>query len=212
MLKLQNISVSYGSFVAVDNISIDIKPGEISTIYGHHGAGKSSLLKAIVGCVKYSGDISFNGQNIQNQKPHHLLKNGIAYMPEGRSVFGKMTISENLVLSATLANSSTTISEAIAPFPALETYINEKAFCLSGGQAQMLSFARLLITNPKYLILDEPTLGLAEGPKQSILDTIIEQSNKQLGILLVEQEFGSSCDFSNQVYEMVNGKIKRTVR
>lgn len=211
MLKLQNVSVSYGSLVAVDNVSIDIKPGEISTIYGHHGAGKSSLLKAIVGCVKNSGDISFDGKNINNQKPHRLLKNGIAYMPEGRSVFGKMTISENLTLSATLSNSPLTISRALAPFPALKKYLNEKAYCLSGGQAQMLSFACLLISNPKYLILDEPTLGLAEEPKQTIIDTILEQSKTQLGVLLVEQEFGSSRDFSNRIYEMINGNIKRTL-
>lgn len=211
MLELQNVSVTYDSLIAVNNVSIRIRPGEITTIYGHHGAGKSSLLKAIVGCVKNSGYINFYNTEIGHKKPHRLLKEGIAYMPEGRSVFGRLTVRENLVMNADLVDSSLSVFETLSPFPSLKKYLDKKAYCLSGGQAQMLSFARLLITKPKYLILDEPTLGLATKPKRTILDSILEQSKNQLGVLLVEQEFGSSCDFSNRIYEMNNGKIKRTL-
>lgn len=187
MLELHDISVDYGSVHAVRNVYLHIEPGEVVLIRGHFGVGKSSLLNAILGVVKSSGRIRIAQHDYDRRTPYKMAKAGIAIMPEGQAIFRHLTTRQNLQLGAIHADQKIDLLDVLELFPDLERHLETPAYVLSGGQSQMLSFARAIMTSPKYLLLDEPSLGLAKEPIEKIAHAIAKQAAAGTGVLMVEQ-------------------------
>lgn len=215
MLKVENIKVSYGQVKALLGVSIDIKDGEIVSIIGSNGAGKSSLMKAIMGDVHVSaGKINYNDIDLLKQKTHNIVKEGIVYVPEGRQVFTKLTVQENLEMGAyskkyTHAQMNDHYEEAYEMFPILKEKRRQYAGALSGGQQQMLALCRGLMSEPKLMMLDEPSLGLAPVIVDEVFDKIKEINQKRgISILLVEQNAYMALESSSRAFVIENGEIK----
>lgn len=164
MLKLDQITVRYGALTALNAVSLVITEGTISVIDGHHGAGKSSLLKAIIGAVPSKGNVWLDQCLINQRSPAYLLQAGVVLVPEGRQLFGRLSTRENLQFGLYVAGGSGSIEAALEYFPQLLPLLDKPAYVLSGGQAQMLAMARAMLANPRYLLADEPLMGLSEAP------------------------------------------------
>jgi branched-chain amino acid transport system ATP-binding protein len=213
MLKLESVSISYGAIQAVRDVSIDVPRGEVVTIIGANGAGKSTLLKSIVGLEPVAGGrISFDGQDITKTPAHRRTGMGVALSPEGRGVFSDQSVRDNLLLGAYSKKSDSArteqkIEQFFTMFPRLEERQEQLAGTLSGGEQQMLAIARALMSEPKLLLLDEPSLGLAPLIIRDIFDTIRALRETGLTILLVEQMANQALGVADRAYVLETGSV-----
>ncbi len=213
MLEIKNLVVNYGSIAALHGISLKVETGSIVTLVGANGAGKSTTLRAISGIVKAkSGTITFNGEDTTNHPPHRIVARGLAQSPEGRMVFSNLTVMENLRMGAYLRSDKAGIAKDLdyvfGIFPRLKEREKQTAGTLSGGEQQMLAIGRALMSQPKMLMLDEPSLGIAPILVKTIFEKIVE-INKTLGItiLLVEQNANRALEISDYGYVLETGTI-----
>ena len=213
ILEVNDLNVYYGAIHAIKNISFEIKKGEIVTLIGANGAGKTSSLHAISGLLTpKSGEISLNGLNITNIEAHKLVNLGMAHVPEGRRIFTNLTVLENLEMGAFIRNDKDKIKKDVNNvfdmFPRLAERKKQLAGTMSGGEQQMLAIARALMSRPELLLMDEPSMGLAPILVQEIFKTI-EKINKENGvtILLVEQNAHMALSIANRAYVLETGKI-----
>ena len=212
MLKVDDIHVYYGNIAAVKGISLTVYPGEIVTLIGGNGAGKSTTMRTISGLIKPKrGSISFEGDKISGLKGHEVAKRGIAQSPEGRRIFGRMTVAENLELGAFLRNDKAAIQSDIERvfelFPRLKERIAQKAGTLSGGEQQMLAMGRALMAQPRLLLLDEPSMGLAPVLVEVVFETIERVNAQGTTILLVEQNALAALNIATHAYVLETGHI-----
>ena len=213
MLEIRNLHVSYGGIAALHGISLEVPAGSIVTLIGGNGAGKSSTLRAISGIAKVaSGSIVFEGRDITNKPAHEIVALGMAHSPEGRMVFSNLTVLENLHMGAHLRRDRVAISSDLERiftlFPRLKERLPQTAGTLSGGEQQMLAIARALMSKPRCLLLDEPSLGIAPILVQTIFSRIVE-INRELGltILLVEQNANLALRIASHGYVLETGRI-----
>ena len=213
MLEIKDLVVNYGSIAALHGISIRVEQGSIVTLVGANGAGKSTTLRAISGIVKSkSGAVLFNGEDITQLPPHRIVARGIAQSPEGRMVFANLTVMENLQMGAYLRRDKPEIAKdfeyIFGIFPRLKEREKQTAGTLSGGEQQMLAIGRALMSRPKCLMLDEPSLGIAPLLVKTIFEKIVE-INQTLGltILLVEQNANLALEISHHGYVLETGRI-----
>ena len=215
MLRVKNLSVNYGNVQALKSINLEVKQGEIVTILGANGAGKTTTLLAISGLLKpKTGQILYKDQEVQDIATHQRIKLGIAHVPEGRRVFATLTVEENLHLGSFTLKDKKQIKQNLemvyALFPRLQERRKQLAGTLSGGEQQMLAIARGLMANPKLLLLDEPSLGLAPLLVKSIFATIKEINQQGVTILLVEQNARAALKLAHRGYVLEVGKIVLT--
>ncbi|RGS73361.1 ABC transporter ATP-binding protein [Mitsuokella sp. AF21-1AC] len=212
MLKIDNIDVYYGAIHALKGISLEVNQGEIVTLIGANGAGKSTTLRTISGLLKpKNGSITFMGKNIAGVPAHQIVREGISQVPEGRRVFAEMTVMENLDLGAFVRKDKAGIQKDLKTvfelFPRLAERRNQSAGTLSGGEQQMLAMGRALMSRPKLLLLDEPSMGLAPLLIKEIFH-IIEDINKSgTTVLLVEQNANMALSIANRAYVLETGRI-----
>ncbi|CAO3436402.1 ABC transporter ATP-binding protein [Azospirillum doebereinerae] len=212
MLTIDNLKVSYGSVEALKGISLDVAEGEVVTLIGGNGAGKSTLIRAVAGLVRQkSGAITFEGRSIAGLRPHDAVRIGIGHSPEGRLVFGDQTVRDNLVLGAFARDDAATVGEdietAFRMFPRLRERQGQMAGTLSGGEQQMLAIARALMSRPKLLLLDEPSLGLAPLIVHEVFRVIRDLKARGMTILLVEQMANLALEVADRAYVLETGSI-----
>ena len=210
MLKVNNLKVNFGGIEAVKGISFEVKEGEIVTLIGSNGAGKSTTLRTISGIVKpVDGSIEFEGTDITKVNSSDIVKMGITLCPEGRRVFPDMTVLENIKIGAYLRSDDLTndIERCYRLFPILKERNKQLAGTLSGGEQQMLAVARSLMSRPKIMMLDEPSLGLAPLVVQDIFKIIQEINSEGVTILLIEQNANMALRSANKAYVLETGKI-----
>ncbi len=213
MLAVDEIAVYYGNIAAVKGLSLRVHPGEIVTLIGSNGAGKSTTLRTISGLIKpRSGTISFNGEKISGREGHEIVKAGICQSPEGRRIFPRMTVSENLDLGAFLRNDKEGIERdrdrVLDLFPRLADRIHQKAGTMSGGEQQMLAVGRALMGSTQLLLLDEPSMGLAPVLVDLIFDTIETIREQGTTILVVEQNALAALRVADYAYVLESGSLK----
>ena len=213
MLEVKNITVKYGVITALHDLSFSIKKGDIVTLIGANGAGKTTTLKTISGLLRPErGEILFNGEPVTRCPPHRLVKRGMSHVPEGRMVFANLTVSENLQMGAYLRRDKEGIEEDLervfASFPRLKERLKQVAGTLSGGEQQMLAIGRALMSHPQFLMLDEPSLGIAPILVKTIFEQIVEiNRQRQITILLVEQNANLALEISHYGYVLETGRI-----
>lgn len=212
LLKVENLSISYGAIEAVKDISFEVNEGEVVTLIGANGAGKTSTLRAISGLEKVSsGKIIYNNQEIQKFPARKIVAEGLSQVPEGRHVFPGMTVLENLEMGAFLSTDKDknllNLKKVFSRFPRLEERKNQDAATLSGGEQQMLAMGRALMSMPKLLLLDEPSMGLAPIFIQEIFDIIQEIQKQGTTVLLVEQNANKALAISDRAYVLETGKV-----
>lgn len=215
VLKVDNINVYYGSIHAIKGISFEVYNGEIVTLIGANGAGKSTTLNTISGLLHPStGSVSFLGESLAKIQPHKIVYKGLAQVPEGRRVFAQMTVQENLEMGAFTQNKQSDIDEDLARvyelFPRLKERMRQTAGTLSGGEQQMLAMGRALMSRPKLLMLDEPSMGLAPILVEQIFEIIADLHKRGATILLVEQNARMALSIANRGYVMETGNIVTT--
>ena len=212
MLSVRQLGVRYGEIEAVKGIDLAVAEGAIVALLGANGAGKSSTLLGLVGLVPATGEIALAGHSIAKATPEDIARLGIALVPEGRRVFPSLTVAENLLLGGAVHSGrhDTKAAETrlLDRFPILRERYRQKAGLLSGGEQQMLAIARALMSGPKLLLLDEPSLGLAPQVVDSVFDLIAELRAQGLTILLVEQNAARALEIADHGYVLVNGKIE----
>jgi branched-chain amino acid transport system ATP-binding protein len=212
MLAVKNVSAAYGMIQILRDVTFQVKEKEIVSIIGPNGAGKTTLVKTIIGLLHpKSGEIKFRGENIEKLPPYEIVKKGLILIPEGREIFPRMTVEENLKLGAYTAKGKDKVKEAKEKvyqiFPVLKKKEKALAQTLSGGEQQMLVICRSLMSNPDILILDEPSLGLAPLIVEKVLDTVRKINEEGVTILLVEQNIRDSLDVADRGYVLEQGKI-----
>jgi len=213
MLEVKNLHVCYGVISALQGVSLSVKAGSIVTLIGANGAGKSTTLRAISGLVKpRGGEILLNGRNIAGLPAHQIVKLGLSHVPEGRMVFANLTVHENLMMGAYLQHDRTLIQQELElvfkTFPRLKERDKQIAGTLSGGEQQMLAIGRALMSKPKFLMMDEPSLGIAPLLVKTIFEKIVEINRSHgITILLVEQNANLALEISNYGYVLETGRI-----
>ena len=212
MLDIENVSAAYGMVQILRDVSFHVEEKEIISIIGPNGAGKTTLVKAIMGLLHpTNGAIRFKGENIEKLPPYEIVKKGLILIPEGRDIFPRMTVEENLKLGSYTTNGKNNVKEAKEKvyqiFPVLKKKEKALAQTLSGGEQQMLVICRSLMSNPQLLILDEPSLGLAPIIVEKVLDTVRKINEEGVTILLVEQNIRDSLDIADRGYVLEQGKI-----
>ena len=213
MLEVSDLEVSYGSIRALHGVSLQVPEKSIVTLIGANGAGKSSTLRALSGLIKTkAGTVKYDGQNITNLAPHKIVARGLCHVPEGRMIFPNLTIDENLRMGAFLRRDAkgivTDMDYAFSIFPRLLERRKQLAGTLSGGEQQMLAIARALLSKPRFLMLDEPSLGIAPLLVKSIFQKIVEINRTTgLTILLVEQNANLALEVSSHGYVLETGKV-----
>lgn len=213
MLEIRNLSVSYGAIKALHGVSLRVSQGAIVTLIGGNGAGKTTTLRTISGLIRpQSGEILYNGRNIAAEPPHKLVRLGLAHVPEGRMIFANLTVHENLMMGAYLQTDKAVIRQELdfvfGIFPRLKERNQQVAGTLSGGEQQMLAIGRALMSKPKFLMLDEPSLGIAPILVKTIFQKIVEINRQQgITILLVEQNAHLALEVSNYGYVLETGRI-----
>ena len=213
MLKISNVETFYGKIQALRGVDLDVNDGEIVSLIGSNGAGKSTLLMTISGVNKArKGNIVFNGENIENKDPHKIVDMGICQVPEGRRIFSRLTVEENLRLGAHANEKGkhfeNDIKEVYDLFPVLSDRKTQRGGTLSGGEQQMLAIGRALMSKPKVLLLDEPSLGIAPKLVNQIFVSIKNiNKEKNVTIFLVEQNAKKALELAGRAYVLVNGKV-----
>lgn len=212
LLKVEDLHVAYGGVQAVRGISLEVHPGEITALLGANGAGKSSTLLSIIGSVKpKSGRIAFDGADITGLTPDALVKRGIALIPEGGRVFARQAVEQNLRLGAYVVPDEALYRERLeqvyALFPRLAERRTQIAGTLSGGERQMLAIGRALMSGPRLLLVDEPSLGLSPLLVETVFDTLASLNRNGTSILLVEQNMAQALELAGRAYVMQSGKI-----
>ena len=212
LLSIQKLEAAYGQIVALKGIDIDIMPGEIVTVIGANGAGKSTTMMSVFGRPRASaGKIIFDGQDITQKPAHEIARMGLAQSPEGRRIFPRMSVLENLQMGASvdgMAHFQADLERMFTIFPRLKERIDQRGGTLSGGEQQMLAIARALMSRPRLLMLDEPSLGLAPLVVKQIFEVIRDLNRKDgLSVFLVEQNAFHALKLAHRGYVMVNGQI-----
>jgi branched-chain amino acid transport system ATP-binding protein len=212
MLEIKNLSVNYGAIAALHGISLQVKQGDIVTLIGGNGAGKTTTLRAISGLLKTHGEIFYDGRNIANFPAHKIVSLGLCHVPEGRMVFSNLTVFENLKMGAYLQKNRALIQKELdyvfSIFPRLKEREKQIAGTLSGGEQQMLAIGRALMSQPKFLMLDEPSLGIAPLLVKTIFEKIVEINRERgITILLIEQNANLALEVSNYGYVLETGRI-----
>jgi len=213
MLDIKNLSVSYGAISALHGVSLSVPAGGIVTLIGSNGAGKTTTLKAVSGLLKpKAGEIVYDGEDIAGLPPHEIVRRGLSHVPEGRMIFANLTVLENLQMGAYLARDKKAarreLEFVVATFPRLKERAQQIAGTLSGGEQQMLAMGRALMARPKFLMLDEPSLGLAPLLVKTIFEKIVEINRERgLTILLVEQNANRALEISGFGYVLETGRI-----
>lgn len=208
MLEIKDLHAFYGKAEVLSGISLEIKSGETAGIIGPNGAGKSTLFKSILKLVDWRGKVIFNGIDLSPLSTSKIVRLGISYVPEGRKIFPFMTVKENLLIGAyhEMSNVKERMNSVFELFPILEKRLNQKAKTLSGGEQQMLVLGRALMMNPKLLILDEPTLGLAPKVISSISNAL-NDIKKKVTLLIGEQNVRFTLEHAKKIYVLENGRI-----
>lgn len=212
MLSIKNLKSGYSGAEILHNINLELNAGEVSTIIGPNGSGKSTLLKSIFNlCDIYSGEIIFKNKNIIKLPTHELIQEGISYVPQGRQVFSDMTVRENLEMGAFIMRDKEVVErnlkDVFEKFNFLKQKQNDYAFSLSGGQQQMLSIARALIQDPEFILLDEPSLGLAPKTMKEVFEKIKEINKEDVTVLIVEQNAKAAAQIADKIIVLEQGKI-----
>jgi branched-chain amino acid transport system ATP-binding protein len=212
MLEIKNLTVNYGAITALHGLSLEVGAGEIVTLIGSNGAGKTTTLRAISGLIPAKGQILYQGRDLANRPPHETVAGGLSHVPEGRMVFANLTVLENLDMGAYLQKSKANIEHdrklVFEMFPRLAERRQQLAGTLSGGEQQMLAIGRALMSRPKFLMLDEPSLGIAPLLVKAIFEKIVEINKQQgLAILLVEQNANLALEISCRGYVLETGRI-----
>ncbi|MCL2703113.1 MAG: ABC transporter ATP-binding protein [Defluviitaleaceae bacterium] len=213
MLSVNGINVFYDAIHAIKSVSLEVDEGEIVTLIGANGAGKSTILKTISGLLRSkTGAVSFLGRRINSTPPHKIVEMGLAHVPEGRRVFMQMTVKENLEMGAFIHSGKTdaAIEQVYARFPRLKERVRQIAGTLSGGEQQMLAMGRALMSRPKLLMLDEPSMGLAPILVEQIFEIIADLHNDGTTILLVEQNAQMALSVADRAYVLETGGIVLT--
>ncbi len=216
VLDVDGLWVRYGNVPAVRDLSFHVGAGEIVALLGPNGAGKSSTLSAIMGKLgRQEGSISFNGASIVGRSPDQVARDGIALVPEGRHIFGDLSVKENLRLGTMACPDQEAaaqgLAEALERFPILDEFMGRQAGLLSGGQQQQLAIARALVSKPSLLLLDEPSLGLAPLIVDSVFDALSEVREAGTTILIVEQRATRTAAFADRSYIIANGSLRTTI-
>ena len=215
-LELTHVEAFYGKIRALNGIDLNVEQGEIVTLIGANGAGKSTTLKAISGLMKLGPEakITFDGEDITHLPPHEIAARGIAHVPEGRGIFAENTVLENLRMGAYLSRSKARTQELLETsldlFPRLRERLRQQAGTLSGGEQQMLTMARGLMMEPKLMLLDEPSMGLAPGIVEQIFEIIADLHRRGITILLVEQNARMALQIAQRGYVIQTGRIALT--
>lgn len=210
MLEMIDVEVAYGRTSVVHGVSIEVPRDGVAAVMGHNGAGKTTLLRAAVGLLPVrSGAILLDGEDVTKMAPHQRVHRGLAYVPQGQQSFGQMTTAENLQLVADgRPRGGALVDEALDLFPALRGLLGRRAGLLSGGQRQQLAIARALVTEPRLLILDEPTEGIQPSVVTEIEQTILALTQRGgLSVLMVEQHVGFALNAANRYYVLASGRI-----
>ena len=213
MLQVSDLHVSYGSISALTGISFTIEPGAIVTLIGGNGAGKTTTLRTISGLLRAkAGEISFAGEDITALPPHRIVARGLCHVPEGRMIFSNLTVDENLAMGAYLQNDDALNAKnrtyVFSIFPRLKERLQQTAGTLSGGEQQMLAIGRALMGNPTFLMLDEPSLGIAPRLISTIFEQIVEINRERgITILLVEQNANLALEISTYAYVLETGRV-----
>jgi branched-chain amino acid transport system ATP-binding protein len=212
LLKVDNLDVYYGAVRALSGISIDVNEGEILTLIGANGAGKSTTLRVISGMIRpRCGSIQFAGKDIAGEPSHKLVRMGLSHVPEGRGIFANLTVQENLELGAYARRDRKSVDDdrqrALSLFPRMGERLKQVAGTLSGGEQQMLAIARALLARPKLMLLDEPSLGLAPTLVQQVFRIIQEINRQGTTILLVEQNAHMALMVANRAYVLQTGRV-----
>ncbi len=210
MLKLTDVSVNYGRVAALQSLSLEVNEGELIGLIGHNGAGKTTTLLTITGALKPgSGQIEFLGERIDGRTPDQILRRGISLVPEGRRIFGRLTVGENVRIGATSrrdkAGVEADIKALIERFPVLAEVWDRSGAKLSGGQQQQLAIARAMVSRPKLLLLDEPTLGLAPLMVDRVFEILEDLRRDGTTILLVEQNAARTIEVADRTYVLRSG-------
>jgi branched-chain amino acid transport system ATP-binding protein len=210
MLALTKVSGSYGAVEVVREVSFGLAAGEVLGLMGRNGAGKTSVLRTIMGLVpKRSGSIRLGEYDLMKVPPHHIAALGVAYVPQGRRLFGELTVEENLRMGLLAGKASwKTMEEAITLFPVLKERLKQQSSTLSGGEQQMLAVARALCVRPRVLLLDEPSEGLVPAIVGRILESIMKLKQQGLAVLLVEQQVKLALAVCDRILLMENGSIQ----
>ncbi len=213
MLAVTDLHVSYGAIAALTGISFQIESGSIVTLVGGNGAGKTTALRTISGLLRAkAGKVTFRGEDITALPPHQIVARGLCHVPEGRMIFSNLTVDENLTMGAYLQNDAALNAKnrdyVFSIFPRLQERLHQTAGTLSGGEQQMLAIGRALMGNPKFLMLDEPSLGIAPRLISTIFEKIVEINRHHgITILLVEQNANLALEISTQAYVLETGRI-----
>jgi branched-chain amino acid transport system ATP-binding protein len=211
MLQISDLKVAYGGIHAVKGVDIEVRQGELVALIGANGAGKTTTMKAITGNLPYLGTISYQGKSLKGTEAHELVSNGLAMVPEGRGVFARMTITENLMMGAFCRNDKADIlmdiEKHFVTFPRLKERALQLAGTMSGGEQQMLAMARALMSRPKLLLLDEPSMGLSPIMVEKIFEVVRTVSAQGTTMLLVEQNAKLALEAADRAYVMDSGLI-----
>ncbi len=211
VLRISDLRVAYGGIQAVKGIDLEVRAGELVTLIGANGAGKTTTLKAITGTQAWSGEIDYMGASTKGQAPFQLLTNGLAMVPEGRGVFARMSVTENLQMGAFVRKDvdgiKRDIDQMFSIFPRLKERAKQLAGTLSGGEQQMLAMARAMMSQPKLLLLDEPSMGLAPIMVEKVFDVIRSVAERKVPMLLVEQNARLALEAAHRGYVMESGLI-----
>jgi branched-chain amino acid transport system ATP-binding protein len=214
LLQFKDVDVYYGPIQALKKVSLDVNTGEIVTLIGSNGAGKSTLLMSIFGQPRVSsGEIIYRGEDISKKSAHYVASNGLAQSPEGRRVFPGMSVEENLLMGTIpigMEHAQADMQKMFEIFPRLKERRNQRASTMSGGEQQMLAIARALMSRPKLLLLDEPSLGLAPIVVKQIFRVLKDVADSGMTIFLVEQNANHALKLADRGYVMVNGEIRMT--
>jgi branched-chain amino acid transport system ATP-binding protein len=214
-LTVERLSVRYGAVDAVRGLSLEVQPGEIVGLIGPNGAGKSSTLHAIMGSAPIAGgDVLLDGRSLLKRRPEDVARNGIALVPEGRRIFGELTVEENLRLGLAgrrKGSNGNGLARAYELFPVLHEFRSRHAGALSGGQQQQLAIGRALAADPAVLLLDEPSLGLAPKIVDVVFEALAQIREAGLGVLLVEQRAQRTVALADRSYVLANGELRLTL-